>query len=303
MLYWKRQYRIRFPDLGISFDNIDEEKNALTISFDIDKDVTQESNKAKLKIMNLADEDIRKIEKADTKVEIYAGYKDNGGTVHMFSGTVISAKTKDDGKDVTTELTLSDGQVALRDTVVSLSFAPGTSAKTIIETLANEMGLPVVYGKDVDFLGYADGYSCVGAAKSAMTEVCRANRLTWSIQNGIITIILDGGITENRGFVFSPSSGLIGSPERIVKSRPKEDKTTEKRKRKQKTKKEKPDKKAGWKINVLLSPTVNAGDAVKVESRLISGWFRVETVKHTGNLIGGEWATELELIEGLNNNG
>ena len=303
MQYWKREYRLRFPDLGLEYNNNDDEKNALDISFDIDKDVTQESNKSKLTIINLAEESIRKIEKADTKVEIYAGYKDLGGAVHMFSGTVIESNAKDNGKEVTLELTLSDGQVALRDTQVSLSFPPGTDAESVVKALANEMGLPTVYGEGVKFQSFPDGYSCVGAAKDAMTEVCEANQLTWSIQNGIITIILDGGITQNRGLVFSAATGLIGSPERIIRARPKEDKSTDKRKRKQKEKKEKPDKKAGWKIKVLLSPAINAGDAVKVESRIISGWFRAESVKHHGDLSGGDWVTEIELIEGLENNG
>ena len=299
MKYWKRKYKIKFPDLGLEYSNENDEKDALHISFDIDKDVTQESNKSKLTIINLSEENIRKIEKADTKVEIYAGYKENGGAVHMFSGTVIQCSSKDDGKDVTTELELSDGQVALRDTVISLTFAQGTSAATIVQTLANEMGLPLFLGEGVEFQSYPNGYSYVGHAADAMTEVCKANQLTWSIQNEIITIILHGGIAANRGIVFSPSSGLIGSPERIIQSRPKEDKTTPKRKRKQSAKKEKPDKKAGWKINVLLSPTVNAGDAVKVESRMINGWFRVESVKHKGDSVSGDWSTELELVEGL----
>lgn len=303
MQFWRRKYRIRFPDLNLEYENTDDEKDALTFSFDIDKDVTQESNKAKIKLTNLAEESIRRIEKADTKVELYAGYRDNGGAVHMFSGTVIEAVEKDDGKDVTLELTLSDGQVELRDTMVSMSFAEGTGAETIVRALASEMGLPVIYGEEVNFQSYPDGYSCVGKAADAMTEVCEGNGLTWSIQNGVITIILDGGITQNRGLVFSPSSGLIGSPERIVKSRPQEDKTTDKRKRKQKAKKEKPDKKAGWKIKVLLSPTVNAGDAVKVESRQITGWFRCESIKHSGDSVSSDWVTEIELIEGLNNNG
>lgn len=299
MKLWKRIYKIKFPDLGIEYTNEDDLKDALNISFEVNKDVTQESNKTKLTILNLSEESIKKIEKADTKVEIYAGYKENGGAVHIFSGSVVECVSKDNGTDVTTELTLSDGQIALRDTIVSENFIEGTSASTIVQTLANEMGLPLFLGEGVEFQSYPEGYSFVGHAKDALTEVCRANQLTWSIQNGIITIILDGGITTSRGIVFSPSSGLIGSPERIIKSRPKEDKTTPKRKRKQQSKKEKPDKKAGWKIKVLLSPTVNAGDAVKVESREISGWFRVESINHKGDSSSGEWISELELVEGI----
>ena len=297
MRYWKRQYKIRFPDLDLEYNNFDDEKDSLHISFEVVKDVSDKSNKTKLKIINLSEESIRKIEKADTKVEIYAGYKELGGAMHIFSGTVISCKSKDTLKDVETELELSDGQVALRDTVVSMNFAPGTDARNIVSRLAGEMGLPVTFGKDVTFESYPDGYSCVGAARDALTEVCNANGLTWSIQNGIISVILSGGTSVDSGIVFSASSGLIGSPERIIESRAKEDKETPKRKRTQKSKKEKPDKKAGWKIRALLTPSLNAGDAVKVESRLISGWFRVESIKHSGDSVSGDWTSEIELIE------
>ena len=299
MQYWKRQYRIRFPDLDLEYNNFDDEKEALHISFEVDKDVSEESNKSKLTILNLSDESIRKIEKADTKVEIYAGYKELGGAMHVFSGTVVKCEAKDDGTDVTVEMELSDGQTALRDTVVSMNFKPGTSGKNIVQSLSNEMGLPIVFGENVTFESYPDGYSCVGLARNAMTEVCKANGLSWSVQNGIVSIILNGGTTVSRGIVFSPSSGLIGSPERIIKARPKENKNTPKRKRKQKAKKEKPEKNAGWRIRVLLTPTVNAGDAVKVESRMITGWFRCETIKHTGDSLNGEWITEIELVEGI----
>jgi hypothetical protein len=95
---------------------------------------------------------------------------------------------------------------------------------------------------------------------------------------------------------------LIGSPARIVKSDHKPAKETPKKKRRRKEKKEKPDEQAGWKIETLLAPTVSPGDAIKVESRVINGWFRVETVKHTGDSISGQYKTQMDIIEGLGGN-
>lgn len=298
-MYWLRMYRIVFPELGLEYNNLDDKKEALDIRFDIDKDLTQETNKSKLTIINLSEESIRKIEKADTEVEIYAGYKDNGGALHIFSGTIIECETRDEGVDVITEMTLSDGQVSVRDTIVTLTFAPTTSSKVIIESLAEKMNLPLVLGKGVDFKSYPDGYSCYGHAADILTEVCNANKLNWSIQNGTLMIILNGGISASRGLVFSPSSGLVGSPERIINANQYEDLMTIAREIDQKELKEKPNKSEGWRIRVLLSPTVQAGDgvAVKVESKRVTGWFRVEKVKHHGDLSGGDWITELELVE------
>lgn len=160
MQYWKQVYKIVFPKLNITFEN------SLHIGFSIEKDTTKESNKAKLEIYNLSEATRKKVEAADTEVEIYAGYERAGGAILAFRGTVTYGFTRDAGTDCITTLDLADGTVALRDSYCSLSYAPGTSAKTIIQRCANEMGVPVVYGEDVGELeSYKNGFSFIGQAK------------------------------------------------------------------------------------------------------------------------------------------
>ena len=89
----------------------------------------------------------------------------------------------------------------------------------------------------------------------------------------------------------------MGVPERIVQAEFKSNKTNPKKTQKKKAKKEKPRKKAGWKINTLLVPSVNPADMVKVESKWITGWFRVEKVSHRGEYNGTNWGSTMELIE------
>lgn len=292
MQYWKQVYRINFPKLNITFEN------NLHIGFSIDKDTTKESNKAKLEIYNLSDATRKKIEAPDTEVEIYAGYERAGGAILAFKGTVTYGFTRDAGTDCITTLDLADGTVALRDSYCSLSYVPGTSAKTIIQRCANEMGVPVVYGDDVGELeSYKNGFSFYGQAKDALTEICNALGLSWSIQNNILNIILAGGTSTNRGLVFSPQSGLVGVPERITQAEYKSNKSNPQKTQKEKAKKEEPREKAGWKINTLLVPSVNPADMVKVESKWITGWFRVEKVSHRGDYNGNNWGTSMELIE------
>lgn len=292
MQYWKQVYRIVFPKLNITFEN------NLHIGFQIDKDTTKESNKAKLEIYNLSDATRKKIEVPDTEVEIYAGYEKAGGAILAFKGSVTYGFTRDAGTDCITTLDLADGTKAMRDSYCSLSYAPGTSAKTIIQRCANEMGVPVVYGDDVGELeSYQNGYSYIGQADGALTEICNALGLSWSIQNNILNIILAGGTSTNRGLVFSPQSGLVGVPERIIQAEYKSNKSNPKKTAKKKAKKEKPRKKAGWKIQTLLVPSVNPADMVKVESKWITGWFRVEKVSHRGDYNGTNWGSAMELIE------
>lgn len=298
---WNNQYRIVLPKLGFEFNNLNGE--GLNIAFEVDKDLTQQTNKTRLEIMNLTEETRAKFEQPDVEVEIYAGYKDNGGPLKIFTGTVIQSHSSDEGNDIKTKLWLADGRVALRDCVLSLSYPPGTSAGSIISHIASEMGVPLVYGKGVVPSAYPDGYSFAGTAWDALNEVCLGQGFTWSIQNGILQVILAGSVLANQGFVFSPSSGLLGTPARIIRANPYEDLDTDERQNKRKNKKEKPDKKAGWEIDTFLFPTVNPGDAVKVESRIITGWFRVQTVRHRGVSLGSEWKSHFQLLEGLDSDG
>ncbi len=300
---WNNVYRVVLPKLGFEFNNLGEDGLGLKIVFSIEKDLTNKSNKTKLEIYNLSDETRAKLEKADTEVEIYAGYKDNGGALKIFSGNVTQCYSHDEGANVKTEMRLKDGQVALRDSVVTLSYPPGTSAGSIISHIASSMGLPLVYGKGVTPTAYPDGYSFVGNAPDALNEICDGQGFTWSVQNGILQVILAGSVLANHGIVFSPSSGLIGSPSRIVDANPNEDEETEERKQRRKNKKEGTDKSAGWEIDTLLFPTVNPGDAVKLESRVVKGWFRVESVRHEGSSYGGDWKSHFKLLEGLDADG
>lgn len=138
-----------------------------------------------------------------------------------------------------TELRVSDGQMNLRDSVVSVSFAPGTSGETVLQDVARRMGLAVQLGEDVTFAAYPNGYSYVGYGRNALTEICDASGLTWSVQNGILQVILAGGTTGVRGLVFGPESGLVDYPQRIIRANASEDAKTTKRTRKQKAGKEK----------------------------------------------------------------
>ena len=87
-------------------------------------------------------------------------------------------------------------------------------------------------------------------------------------------------------------SGLIGSPERIIKGVKRIDKS-----KKRKVKKTKADKKAGWRVKCLLQPTLNPGDLIYLESIPVTGWFKIESLKHTGNYDGPDWYSELEVYE------
>ena len=69
-------------------------------------------------------------------------------------------------------------------------------------------------------------------------------------------------------------------------------------KQSQKSKKNKgKEKKAGWRVCSLLQPTLNPGDLIYLESKPVTGWFKIESLKHTGEYRGKKWHTNMEVYE------
>ena len=102
-MLWNRQYRVKFPDLNLEF------ANTLRITFDITKDLSKETNKGKLVIYNLSDDTRKKIEVPDTKVEIYAGYKDNGGPVRRVGHQQLDERRQQGCRDRTQPVRWPEG--------------------------------------------------------------------------------------------------------------------------------------------------------------------------------------------------
>ena len=57
------------------------------------------------------------------------------------------------------------------------------------------------------------------------------------------------------------------------------------------------EKKAGWRVCSLLQPTLNPGDLIYLESKPVTGWFKIESLKHTGEYRGKKWHTNMEVYE------
>ena len=281
-MQFKRTYKLTIGSQGGSGNEITD----LKIKFTIDKDLTVQTNKSIVEIYNLAPTTRAKLEEDDLICILEAGY--NGNMKRIFIGAITYVTNVTNNADVVTRLELADGQISVRDTIVSLGYGTNVSAEKIIADIASAMGLAYTIADDVAFENYLNGFSFIGLGRDALNKVTDGSNAEWSIQNNVLQVIAYGGSTNRQALKFSAESGLIGSPERIVKG---------KRKPVKKQKKHpKYEKKAGWRIKTLLAPTANPGDLVYVESMTITGWFTIETLKHDGDNFGSDWVTEMELI-------
>ena len=61
---------------------------------------------------------------------------------------------------------------------------------------------------------------------------------------------------------------------------------------KQRSKKDKA-KKPGIQMKILLNPDIKAGDIIRLEDTLITGWLKVESLRHSGGWRSSGWYTEI----------
>lgn len=281
-MQFKRTYKLTIGSQGGSGNEITD----LKIKFTIDKDLTVQTNKSIVEIYNLAPATRAKLEEDDLVCILEAGYNDN--IKRIFIGAITYVTNVTNNADVVTRLELSDGQISVRDTIVSLGYGTNVSAEKVIADISSAMGLAYTIADDVEFENYLNGFSFVGLGRDALNKVTDGSNAEWSIQNNVLQIITYGGSTNRQALKFSAESGLIGSPERIIRAK--------KKPAKKQKKHPKYEKKAGWRIKTLLAPTANPGDLVYVDSLTITGWFTIETMKHEGDNFGSDWVTEMELI-------
>lgn len=294
---FNRTYRLLIGKKG-------ETKNAILIeppmriTFDVQKDVESEPNENSIKIYNLSAATRQAVEKPNLRCVLYAGYSEENEPTLLCSGDIATAYSYRENGDWITELFVLDGLIEIRDTAVSLGYAGGVSSQLILNDLATQMGLKLVAGEELAERQWSNGFSFYGAARTALNKIVAGTGLEWSVQNGELQVVNRAKTTRRQGVVLAADSGLIGSPER-VREAARSKQADEKDKKNSKKQKKTTDKQAkdGWNVRSLLLPQINPADKVKIESVTVEGWFRAESVKHTGDSHSGEWQTELHLVE------
>ncbi len=266
----------------------------LHCEFDFKKDASEDPNEHQVKLFNLNEATRKAISEPDQMILFYAGYAEDDGEILMASGAVADAQTHYDGGNVITEVVFADGMIEVRDTVISLGYASGVQAHDIIKGIAQKMGLHLMMAADLPNRVFAHGFSYYGAARTALHKVVQGSNLEWSVQNQTLQVIEKQGVTKRTALVIAPDTGMIGYPEATAEAA--RDKAKNKAQAGAKGSVEAIQARSGWRVTTLLTPQVNPGDRVKLESKMVDAFFRVASVRHSGGYEGGAWQTHLELL-------
>ena len=284
---WDRQYRLSAGAAGgIGVEIGAGSPMPLHISFSLEKADVQSPNTAKISLWNLSPAHLATLNRKDCVVTLKAGY--GSSMPLLFVGTVINVETETDGADTRTDLEALDGRKELRDTYITLSYLSAVSSKTVIETVAGEMGLPVVFSERAAFVDLPS-YSFVGPGKDTLDRICGTNKLVWSIQNGILQVRGPNEPINMRAFLLSPKTGLVDVPKKLTKG--------EKNSGNAAANSEENKTQIGWEITYLMNAAIGVNDYIKLESKKASGVFRVSKIKIEGDNFGERWVCTAEILE------
>lgn len=260
--------------------------NNLQVTFDISKSSSNKdkTNSASIEIYNLSDESLKLIDNDYPAASFSAGYVDTGGVKRLFSGQVNSVTTRKSGTDRITQITMGNGYVELNHDVMSSLVAPGRTVKDVAEEIRKALpnaSRGVYNGTNLNNQ-IIYGYPLMGTPKEMLDELSEKYQIDWQLEDDVL-YVHDSDRANNENFeeayVVSKYTGLIENAYRVTGDR--------RRSKKDEIKKQS----TQWKM--LLNPDIQAGDIVKLEDTLLTGWYRVDDLRHTGSFRGNEWFTEI----------
>lgn len=283
MLKKDRVYKLTIGDAksGQGF----EIESSLQVRFDISKssDNKRKGNSATIEVYNLTNEHIAMLDATEyVFCKFSAGYAEEGPLV-VVEGNVVETTTIKRGTDYVTQVLMGEGYTALKHSKVKALVGPRKRVEDAIdEILKNMPGVargafsgtnlnnPIVYG-----------YPLNGTPEQTLRRLCEANRLEYHVTGGVLNISDENGpLTKNQSLapIVSEATGLIEVP--FVTSAEGRKLPKDKRRRR------------GVQFKALLNANYNPGYVVKLESERITGFYRINTSRFSGDFRGGDWYVE-----------
>lgn len=247
----------------------------LDCEFEIPFDDDTEADEAEILVYNLSDTTIQNI-KTGERITVTVGYGSDTGII--FSGYIAKPKTYYSGVDRITEIHAIDSSERKEREIQSISYAGGTLASRILRDLVGMPGLPVaVFAPKRDHV-YKDKATVEGGLMENIRKYAKVCGVSAYICKGQIYVrpVIDG---DGLDFTLSAGTGLLELSEF------EEESTTE----------DFTDTIHGYEITMLLQHRVTTASLIKVNSKNVSGSYRVREGSHTYD--GTNFLTKVKAVE------
>ncbi len=241
------------------------------VKFHVEQTPGSTPNKGKVEIYNLTRDSAALADQPGSQVRLIAGYIGTSEVIYVGDISAKNSKTELEGVDLVTRMECADGIDNYQKKFVEKSYKEGTPFKQILTELAqtlSSLGAPNILGVPEDSV--VSGLTLSGQSYKSMDELTGKLGLSWSIQDGVVQVVKEGGSTKDQAVLLSSSTGLVGIPKR---------------------------KDNGIEITSLLQPRIRPGRQIELDSRLIKGRYIAGKVTHQGDNFGSEFYTIIEAVK------
>jgi len=215
-----------------------------------------------------------------SEIELKVGWQ-NFPAATIFSGTLLACFSERQEADIVTSLVSLAGYGGMMSTVLSQTWAGGSSLLSIIKNIAGQIpGVTVGQINVTDRKMGTQGYSMAGGAQQHLNDLARTYGFRYGIDKGVFTACDDTKVlSETTVPLLSFKNGFLKRIEPMLFA---------------------PFQQVqGWTIQSLINPHVNVGASVQVESQInpqYNGKYPVNTLSITGDTHGNEWDMRIESL-------
>jgi hypothetical protein len=185
----------------------------LDILFNINKTLLGFPARGRIDIFNLSENNIQKITKKYTDVELFAGYE--GKVALIFRGNVMNFAKNHVGPTSVFTLIVKSSTAAWEGSTFTKTYRAGTTPATIINEVVRSFGgvIPGQVLTSPDWVPSLADVTYTGSSRRVMDQLARDYNFDWNIVEGeVIVTPRNQALLDKPPYVVTPTTGLIGSP-------------------------------------------------------------------------------------------
>lgn len=289
---------LRQISLKIGNDREALDLSELRIRFSVRRGDITTPNSADIRVYNVNDQTAKKAQlKEFERVVLQAGYAGNFGVI--FDGTIKQVRRgRESQTDTYIDITAADGDSAYNFAVMNTSLAAGSTANDHLQAALKSMesrGITMGEGGALSANKLPRGKVMFGMARDYLDTLGKTQDLSWSFQDGKLTMIPNTAYLPGEAAVINSATGMVGLPEQTQN---------------------------GITVKMLLNPGVRIGRRLQINNASIQqyryglglsnavqndfthmsakldadGFYKVLVANHSGDSRGNEWYTDVICI-------
>lgn len=255
----------------------------LRMSFNVLKSLSYSTNTCQLSVWNLGSSSRNALNYYGNQIRIFAGYRDEAGAQLIFIGNNTQVSHLFEQPEIISVFEIEDGERTVNNTLISISFGAGITVRSVIQAIADRLGLEIQEFASTPNFTYEYGFKFTGLAKDGLNKACEKLGLVWSVQNGTLVILRQNEGGSKPPVDININTGMVGIPARDTSRRDKLYGVSYK---------------DGWMVRTLLKPELIPGDIIRLRSEKvgIDGLFYILTIRHQGDNFSNDFTSLLQVV-------